>query len=276
MRSIRMQAAFGRLSLSNWSGEGGAAAPAGPAGRDAFQTVARPDRATQAALRLGRFALLAEQGSAHPRLPLQTVEVEGSSYATATGMVEVGDALFSLTGGSLDEPLGPLGSYTAPGATLAMPSRTRFGAAAVDLYPGPGLTLHADLSIGRTAVDGALLSLDAVSSAWRLEAGADCALLGWACSRLTLGLAQPLRIERGSFQALLADVPLAYDDPLTFSARRINAAPDGRELDVALGVERAFGPWRSLVVRTSLALQPGHRADADPEAGAMMTWRARF
>jgi len=277
MRSVRMQAAFGRLSLSSWSGEGGAPAPAGPAGRDAFQAVARPDRTTQAALRLGRFALLAEQGSAHPRRPLQIVEIEGSSYASATGVVQVGAALVSLTGGTLDEPLGPLGSYVTPGTTLALPVRTRFGAAAVDLYPRPGLSLHADLSVGRTAGSGGLLSLDrAISSAWRLEAGADCRLVGWACSRLTFSVAQPLRIESGKFQAVLADVPPAYDDPLTFSTRRFGAAPDGREIDLGLGVERAFGPWRSLAVRTSLALQPGHQADAAPEVGAMATWRSRF
>jgi len=192
-------------------------------------------------------------------------------------MMQVGDALFSLTGGSLDEPLGPLGSYLTPGTTLALPARTRFGAAAFDLYPRPGLSLHADLSIGRTGVEGGLLSLDrAISSAWRLEAGADCALIGWSCSRLTLGISQPLRIESGKFQATLADVPLAYDDPITFSTRRFSASPDGRELDLTAGVERAFGPLRSLVLRTSLALQPGHQADASPELGAMATWRSRF
>ncbi|MBO9558765.1 MAG: S8 family serine peptidase [Caulobacter sp.] len=276
MRSVRMQAAYGRLSLSNWSGEGGAAAPAGPAGRDAFQTIAQPDRTTQAALRFGRFALLAEQGSAHPRRPMQVTEIEGSSYASATGMMQIGDALFSLTGGSLDEPLGPLGSYLAPGSTLALPAKTRFGAWAMDFYPRPGFTLHADLSIGRTDAGG-LLALDkAISSAWNLEGGVDCALIGWSCSRLTLGLSQPLRIESGNFQATLADVPLAYDDPLTFSTRRFSAAPDGRELDLTAGVEHAFGPLRSLVVRTSLALQPGHQADAGPEVGAMATWRSRF
>jgi hypothetical protein len=192
-------------------------------------------------------------------------------------MVQIGDALISLTGGALDEPLGPLGSYLTPGTTLALPARTRFGAAALDFYPRPGLTLHADLSVGRTGVEGGLLSLDsAISSAWRLEAGADCRLIGWTCSRLTFGVSQPLRIESGKFQAVLADVPLAYDDPLTFSTRRFSAAPDGREIDLSLGVERAFGPWRSLVVRTSLALQPGHQAEAGPEVGALATWRSRF
>lgn len=277
MRSMRVQAAYGRLSLSSWSGEGGAAAPAGPAGRDAFQTIARPDRSTQAAVRFGRFALLAEQGSARSRQPFQVTEIKGSSYSSATGMVQIGDALLSMTGGALDEPLGPLGSYLAPGSTLALPAKTRFGAWALDLVPRPGLSLHADLSVGRTDVAGGLLALDnAVSSAWRLEAGADCALVGWSCSRLTFGLSQPLRIESGKFQATLADVPLAYDDPTTFSTRRFSASPDGRELDLTMGVEHAFGPLRSLAVRTSLALQPGHQADANPEVGAMATWRSRF
>jgi hypothetical protein len=277
MRALRVQASYGRLSLSSWSGEGGAPAPAGAAGRDAFQTIAQPDQTTQAALRFGRFALLAEQGTAHPRQPLRINEIEGSSYASATGMMQVGAALISFTGGALDEPLGPLGSYVTPGSTLAMPARTRFGAAAFDLYPGAGLSLHADLSVGRTAIDGPLLSLNnAVSSAWTLAATADCRRIGWACSRLTFMVAQPLRIEGGKFQATLADVPAAYDDPLTFSTRRFSAAPDGREIDLSLGLERAFGPLRSLVVRTSLALQPGHQAEAPPEVGALASWRSRF
>ena len=277
MRSVRLQGGFGRLSLSTWSGEGGAAAPAGAAGRDAFQLVARPDRTTQGALRFGRFALLAEQGSAHPRQPLQLTEIEGSAYASATGMVRIGEAMISLTGGALDEPLGPLGSYLTPGATLAMPARTRFGAVAFDLSPRPGLSLRATLSVGRTAVDGRLLDLDdAVSSAWSLAAGLDCRLVGWTCSRLTFEVAQPLRIERGRFQATLADVPLAYDDPLTFSTRRFSAAPGGREVDLDLGLEQGFGPLRTLSVRTSLTLQPGHQADAGPEVGAIATWRSRF
>ena len=74
-----------------------------------------------------------------------------------------------------------------------------------------------------------------------------------------------------ALEAVLADVPLAYDDPLTFSTRRFSASPNGREIDLSLGLERAFGPWRSLVVRTSLALQPGHQADAEPEVGALAT-----
>ncbi|MGR4864958.1 S8 family peptidase [Caulobacter sp. LARHSG274] len=277
MRSVRMQAAYGRFSLSTWQGQGGAAAPAGLAGRDAFQRIAQPDRTTQGTLSLSRFALLAEQGSAHPRQPLQLTELEGSRYASATGMTRIGGAVVSLTGGALDEPLGPLGSYLAPGSSLALPARTRFGAASLDLAPRPGLWLHAEFAVGRTVADGGLIDLDkAVSSAWRLSAGADCRLVGWGCSRLTLELAQPLRIERGRFQAVLADVPLAYDDPLTFSTRRISAAPDGRELDLNLGMERALGPLRTFSARAGVAFQPGHRADADPALGVLAAWRSRF
>lgn len=277
MRSVRMQAAYGRLSLSTWSGQGGAPAPAGAAGRDAFQMVAQPDRTTQGALRLGRFALLAEQGSAHPRMPWMTTQIQGSRYASATGMMQVGSAVVSLTGGALDEPLGPLGSYLAPGSALALPASTRFGAAALDLYPRQGLNLHADLSVGRTAVDGALIDLNgAVSSAWRLAAVADCGLVGWSCSRLSFEVAQPLRIEGGRFQATLADVPVNYGDPLTFSTRRFSASPDGREIDLSLGLEKAFGALRTFSLRTRLSLQPGHDADAPPAVGAIASWRSRF
>ncbi|MBO9708193.1 MAG: S8 family serine peptidase [Caulobacter sp.] len=277
MRSVRMQAAYGRLSLSTWSGEGGAQAPAGAAGRDAFQLVAQPDRTTQGALRLGRFALLAEQGSAHPRMPWMTTQIQGSRYVSATGMMQLGSAVVSLTGGALDEPLGPLGSYLTPGSALALPASTRFGAAALDLYPVQGLNLHADLSMGRTAVDGALIDLNgAISSAWRLAAVADCGLVGWSCSRLSFEVAQPLRIEGGRFQATLADVPVHYDDPLTFSTRRFSAAPDGREIDLSLGLEKAFGALRTFSLRTRLSLQPGHDADAPPAVGAIASWRSRF
>ncbi len=277
MRSMRMQAAYGRLSLSNWSGEGGAQAPAGPAGRDAFQTIARPDRSTQAALRLGRFALMAEQGSAHPRRPLQIVEIEGSSYASATGMVQVGDAVISLTGGSLEEPLGPLGSIPDarhdPGPAGQDPVRggddRPLSASGPDAARRP--VDRPDGRGGRPVVAGqGDQQRLAAGGRRRLRAG------GVVLRAPDLRISQPLRIESGKFQAVLADVPLAYDDPLTFSTRRFSASPDGRELDLTLGVEHAFGPWRSLVVRTSLALQPGHQADAAPEVGALATWRSRF
>jgi len=277
MRSARMQAAFGRFSFSTWKGEGGAPAPAGPEGRDAFRLVAHPDQTVQAAVRVGRFAFSAEQGEAVRRRPMQTTEIKASSYVAATGQTALAGGVLSVTAGTLDEPLGPLGSFLAPGSTFALPTSTRFTAAAFDLSPRPGVSLRAEASMGRMSAQGGLLGLDgAVSGAWRLMAAADCDLVGWSCALLTFEVSQPLRVERGRFTATLADVPLSYDDPLTYSTRRFSASPDGREIDLRLGMERSLGGERRISVRGGVALQPGHDASADPELNLAATYRARF
>jgi hypothetical protein len=277
MRSARMQAAFGRFSFSTWKGEGGAPAPAGPEGRDAFRAVARPDQTVQAAVRLGRFAFSAEQGEAERRLPLQTTQIKASRYVSATGQTVVAGGVLSITAGTLNEPLGPLGSFLAPGSTFALPSTTRFTAAAFDISPRPGVSLRAEASMGRMDAQGGLLALDgAVSGAWRLAAAADCGLIGWSCAQLTFEVSQPLRIEAGRFTTTLADAPLSYEDPLTYSTRRFSASPDGREIDLRLGLEKALRGDRRLTFRGGVALQPGHDASADPELNLSATYRARF
>ncbi len=211
---------------------------------------------------------MAEQGSAHPRRPLQIVEIEGSSYASATGMVQIGDAVISLTGGSLDEPLGPLGSYLTPGTSLALPARTRFGAATIDLYPRPGLTLHADL-VDRPDGRGGRPAVAGQGDQQRLAAGGRRRLRagGLVLRAPDLRGLPALRIESGKFQAVLADVPLAGDDPLTFSTRRFSASPDGRELDLTLGVEHAFAVAIAGGAHQPWPCSPATRADAAPEVG---------
>lgn len=131
--------------------------------------------------------------------------------------------------------------------------------------------------MGRMDARGGLLALDgAVSGAWRLAAAADCGLMGWSCAQLTFEVSQPLRIEAGRFTTTLADAPLSYEDPLTYSTRRFSASPDGREIDLRLGLEKALGGERRLTVRGGVALQPGHDASADPELNLSATYRARF
>ncbi|MBI1686891.1 S8 family peptidase [Caulobacter hibisci] len=277
MRSARMQAAFGRFSFSTWKGEGGAPAPAGPEGRDAFRIVARPDQTVQAAVRVGRFAFSAEQGEAMRRRPLEITEIKASRYVSVTGQTAVGGGVLSVTAGTLDEPLGPLGSFLAPGSTFALPSTTRFTAAAFDLSPRPGVSLRAEASMGRMSGQGGLFGLDGVvSGAWRLAAAADCGLVGWSCAQLTFEISQPLRVEGGRFTATLADAPLSYEDPLTYSTRRFSASPDGREIDLRLGVEHSLGGERRISVRGGVALEPGHDASAAPELNLAATYRARF
>jgi len=211
------------------------------------------------------------------RAPLQLTELTASSYASATATLRLGRAILSGTAGAVDEPLGPLGAFVTPGATLESPARTRYGAAALDLAISPRLALRAEAAMGRSRADGAVLDLtDAVSSSWRLAASLDCAGFGWACDQASVEIAQPLRIERGRFQAYLADAPLAYDDPDSFSTRRFSAAPVGREIDLRISLQRSLEQGGQLVLRSGVALQPGHRADAPPELGVSALWRRRF
>ena len=277
MRSATFNGTFGRLSLASWRGEGGAAAPGGLGGRDAFQSIAQPDRLNQAAVRFGKVTLQAEQGAGDRRQPFQLAELRATRYASATGQVAFGWGVASLSTGALDEPLGPLGSFMTSGSLFAVPTRTRYAAAALDLVPAPAIRVRAELALGRSDAAGDLIGIEgATSSSWQLSGVAGCAAIGWRCSRITVSLAQPLRIEGGSVVATLADVPLAYEDPLTFSRRRFRAAPDGRELDIEVGIERSYGAAGLLGLRTSLALEPGHSAGAAPEIGAMARWRTRF
>ena len=89
-----------------------------------------------------------------------------------------------------------------------------------------------------------------------LAAAADCGLIGWSCAQLTFEVSQPLRIEAGRFTTTLADAPLSYEDPLTYSTRRFSASPDGREIDLRLGLEKALSGERRLTFRGGVALQP--------------------
>ena len=76
--------------------------------------------------------------------------------------------------------------------------------------------------MGSTRIEGRFLSMDqaAISSNWRLGLLTGCSMI---CDRISFTLAQPLRIERGTFSAMLADVPVEYFDPLTYSRRSFSA-----------------------------------------------------
>ena len=116
----------------------------------------------------------------------------------------------------------------------------------------------------------------ALSSGWRMSLDADCKTLGLACTSAHLSLAQPLRIERGDFTAVLADVPQSADDPLTFSVRRFSAAPSGREVDLRLQADRDFGPYGIVTVEAAAAREPGNIQGARPAAGLAVGWRTAF
>ncbi|MCF7643612.1 peptidase S8, partial [Acinetobacter johnsonii] len=90
---------------------------------------------------------------------------------------------------------------------FALPSRTTFYAVGGDWRLNAWASLVGEVGVARSEISGSFLSMDraAISSNWRVGLLGDCRLV---CDRISFTLSQPLRIESGSFSALLADVPL--------------------------------------------------------------------
>ncbi|MCF8506831.1 MAG: S8 family serine peptidase [Caulobacter sp.] len=275
--STMVSADIGYFSLTAWRGEGGARAP--DAGRrDVFRALAAPDQVMQAAWRFnGGLVVSAEQGRSERLDVLALREVEASRYLSTTVSFERGLVAASLTAGAVDEPLGPLGSDIASTSVFSLPAETRFGAVSLTSRTSEGLTMRADAAFGRTRVSQGILDTPGVlSSQWRMGAYGDCHLIGLACGNFAIELEQPLRIEGGLFTTVLADVPADWRDPTTFSTRRFSASPSGRELDLRLTIDRDFGAWGLLRLRTVAAFQDGNREDVGLSLGGAVDWRLTF
>ena len=109
--------------------------------------------------------------------------------------------------------------------------------------------------------------------------GFDLAKLGVlnGSDRLALRIAQPLRVEKGGFAAML---PTAWDyatGTATSSLTRMSLAPSGREIDAELsyGTSLLAGQgWfgGNLFYRR----QPGHISAADDDVGAAIRFTLGF
>jgi hypothetical protein len=268
----------GRFSFQSWAGQGGMA-PFPEADRDAFTAVARPEQALRAAVALSpHWSFAAEAGSGRRQALLSPEMEDGTSYGRAAFTFRNDRLSAAFVGGRMDERLGPLGSYVQRGTQFALPSDTRFFAVNTRWSLPREFELDADAGMGRTVVDGQILSGAMTSSSWRLAGQGRCGAMGLGamCSMLQVELSQPLRIERGGLNAVLPDVPQAWDDPITFSARHLDARPSGRELDLRMVATTDLR--RMGVVR----LQAFGMRDADNVAdrgfgyGVMGDWRIEF
>jgi hypothetical protein len=266
----------GGLSLVSWTGRGGAAAPAIGGPRDAFQNLAAPDRVLEASWRLGHWAISGEQGWSRRVEPFQVQPSDASSYSRLTASYASHGLLARIAVGHLAESLGPLGSYLPQGSPFAIPARSTFSSLSLEALAGP-VFLYGQASLGRTSFAGQFLRMDgALSSAWRVGMMGDCGLLRIACSRFTLELAQPLRIESGSVSATLASPPAHYFDPVIFTDRRFAASPDGREMILSLTADRDFARWGVVSLSALAAADEGHRSGAPLGLGAQGAWRFAF
>ncbi|WP_338576935.1 S8 family peptidase [Brevundimonas olei] len=272
----------GRLSFAAWQGQGGARSPFRSGSGDGFVALSQADHALRGALNFGALTFSAESGSGDRRAPLRPVERDASTYARA-GMdwrAENGGLSFSL--GALDERMGPLGAYLPTQSDFALPSRTRFAAVGADVDLGRGFTLSGEAGFGRTELEGRFLHLSApaLSSTWRASLQSACPTWSFAkalgCRSLTWEISQPLRIEDGTFSAYLADAPLDYFDPVTFSERRFSAAPSGRQIDFSVRSLHALpgGSWLQLEAVASREEQ--HRAGAPTGYALLGSWRRGF
>jgi hypothetical protein len=103
------------------------------------------------------------------------------------------------------------------------------------------------------------------TSAWSVDV-VRSALFGRA-DRLSLRVAQPLRVSRGGFDLTL---PTSYDyatEQAGFSTTRLNLAPTGRERDIEAAYSRALWGGR-LSANTYWRRQPGNFANARDDLGA--------
>lgn len=271
----RVRVSAGRLSFEAYSGGKGAPSAVMSAGRDSFTALASARQAVRAGVDVAGLTFSGEMGGGTTYARYGVPDLKPSSYALASVSGRRGRFAGAVSYGSLEEPEGPFGSLLPHTSGLAMPARTSFGSARVG-WTGERVALTAEGGLGRTRADGVWLSLNpgALSSTWRLSATTICARPG--CAVVTAELAQPVRLEQGSFLARLADVPTGYYDPLSFSTRTFSAAPDGRELDLKLGLARDLGQLGRVQLLGVGILQEQNRAAAPLNLGLLAHWSAPF
>ncbi|WP_369831624.1 S8 family peptidase, partial [Brevundimonas sp. MYb46] len=284
---IKQEALFdvtaGRMSFAAWQGKGGSRSPFRTGSGDGFAALAQADHAIRGAmvfdgLGFGPLTVSAETGAGDRRAPLRSVEQDVSSYARAALDWRGERGGLSLSMGALDEKMGPLGAYMPTRSDFALPSRTRFAAFGGDLSLGHGLVLSGEAGFGRTEIEGRFLNLSsaAVSSTWRMALQSDCPSWALGCSRLTWEISQPLRIESGTFSASLADVPLEYFDPVTFSERRFSASPSGRQIDFSVRSLHPLPGGSMLQLEAVASRDEQHRAGAPTGYALLGSWRRGF
>jgi hypothetical protein len=272
------------LRLVLWAGRQGFTPRFEGAPVDAFSAMAGAQQAFRAGLARGRWTFSAEEGSGSRALgdefalagTIRAGAEQPSHYAKLLANFRDKHVSTTVGVGQLDERGGPLGMIAPPGSDLAMPAQSRFATLKTEWNARPGLSFSAEGAVGRTEADGQLLTLrNAVSTSWRLRGVADCTIVKLACSGLAVELSQPVRVERGTVTAYLADQPADYFDILTFSDRRLSLSPTGRELDLRVSAWRplGFGAFR---LEGSAIVDEGHRADAPLNLGLTAGWRARF
>jgi hypothetical protein len=269
----------GRGGVAHWQGRNGARSPFELGAGDNFASLAQVDQAWLGSVRMGALTLSADTGAGDRAMPFQAREPEVSRYARFVASWEASPAArLRFAVGGLDEKLGPLGSYAPLDSGLALPSSTTFGSVAGQATLRDDLFLNAEMGWARSDVSGAFLGLSEalMSSSWSLGLTTFCDQIGLGCRSLTWSIRQPLRVESGTFSAWLADAPVGYFDPLTFSERRFSATPSGRQIDMSLGSLHQLPDGSWLDLRAVMTRDDRHIRSAAPAYTMMGSWRTTF
>jgi hypothetical protein len=276
---VMVEFSAGRGMVAVWQGRNGARSPFELGAGDGFASLAQVDRAFMSAVRVGSLTFTADAGSGDRAMPFRAAEDDVSRYSRfAMNWQAAPGANLTFAAGALDERMGPLGSFVPVGSGFEMPSDTTFAGVSGKIDLGSGLWLDAEAGWARTAMEGQFLMLSdqAMSSSWSLGLTTFCRQLGFGCQTLTWSVSQPLRVESGAFSAFLADAPLEYFDPLSFSERRFSATPSGRQIDLALGTLHALPDGSQLALRAVVTRDDRHVASAPPAYALMGSWRSVF
>jgi hypothetical protein len=189
------------------------------------------------------------------------------------------------TGGALTLQLGTLEEQQSlldsrSGGALGLPEQatTTFAGLSARWAIGERLALFGQGNFGLTEPggDGSGLLEDVSSLAsTSFAAGLSRRELLTAGDRLTLAIAQPLRVEAGS-ATLDRPVGRSFDGQILRQSERVDLAPAGRELDLEIGYRLALGARQEVSVNWLTRLEPGHQQDADPDHAVAVRLRSRF
>ncbi|MDF2780787.1 MAG: hypothetical protein K0S96_591 [Geminicoccaceae bacterium] len=168
--------------------------------------------------------------------------------------------------GSIDEQQSLLDAEGGGALGLPESARTTFLGLTGRLAVADRLALFGQGSLGLTdpggpgqGLLGELSTLRSSSFALGLSGG-DLLAAG---DRLTLAVAQPLRVDAGT-AALDRPVGRSFEGVIERRSERVDLAPAGREIDLELGYRVALGERRELRLNWLTQLEPGHRQDAGP------------
>ncbi|HSA83062.1 MAG TPA: S8 family peptidase [Geminicoccaceae bacterium] len=184
----------------------------------------------------------------------------------------------SLQLGSVDERQSLLA--TEAGGALGLPesARTTFFGLTGRLALADGLALFGQGSLGLTdpgAAGQGLLDEVSVLRSSSFALGLSGRDLLIESDRLTLAVAQPLRVDGGS-AVLDRPVGRSFDGQILRRADRVDLAPEGREIDLELGYRLALGEGQELGLNWLTQFEPGHRQGAGPEHAVAIRLRAGF